>query len=133
MRKDDVARFDVAMNHTVLMSVLQAESNLDDDIQGHFRQQKLFAFENIVQRFAFAVFHRVKIAALRVADVECRNDIEMIQPSGCLCFVFEAAQKFFDPASFFERIFSATLRWASESSARYTVPIMPWPIFLMSL
>ena len=101
------------------------------DHAGDLGHRQRAAGEASRERFALVVRHRDERLAGVVADLVDRGDVGMIECAGGARLPQQAGRGFRMLAVSGDRNLSATRRLRFVSSARYTVPIPPAPMWLM--
>jgi hypothetical protein len=74
----DVRRFEIAVEHAVLVCVFDRSSDAPDVGRGAFRRQRLFAHQ-FAKAGAFHIVHRKKRLAHMFTDFMNRHDVRMLQ------------------------------------------------------
>ena len=85
----DVARLQVAMDHSVLIRFLEALADVDSVLQHLLRRQRSF-HQAIAQGLAVEEFHDQEIRPILVADVMQGTDIGVVQRRNSPRFALEA-------------------------------------------
>ena len=83
------------------------------------------------ERFSLVVRHCDERLAGVVADLVNRGDVRVIERAGSACLPQQAGRGFRTGGRVGRQELSATRRLRFVSSARYTVPIPPAPMWLM--
>ena len=130
-RQHQVRRFQIAMDDVGGMCGVQRVGHLRDDA-GDLGHRQLTAGEASRESFSLVVRHRDERPAVVIADLVDRGDVRMIERTGRARLPQQAGRGVADAdAVSGGRNLSATWRLRWVSSARYTVPIPPAPMWLM--
>ena len=71
--------FDVAVNHTAFVRVLQRVRDFTRELHGIRDWQLRFAVQSRAQRFTFDEWHDVEQLTIGAAGIEERQDMRMLQ------------------------------------------------------
>ena len=87
-----IGRLQIAMDHPLLVNVLQAEQRLMDQPHRFAGRQALAALQHLVERLAFEILHDEIMDALGLADLESADDIGMLELDRQPGLALEASQ-----------------------------------------
>ena len=82
--QQDVLRFDVAVDHAVLVGVLQRVGDFPRDLDGGVHGELLLAVQPIAQGFALDEGHHVEQEGIGDPGIEQRQDVRVLQVRGGL-------------------------------------------------
>src|SRR5215469_8536530 len=89
---DKIRRFDVAVDHSVAVSVIQAVANQYHEAELLRKQQVASAADDRFQGFPFDIFHHQIGGATIVAEIVHRDNIRVLQSAGGLGLTVETFQ-----------------------------------------
>ena len=89
-----VGRLQVAVDHALLVEVLQAEQRLVDEADRLGRRQLAAPLQHLLERLAVEVLHDEVVQPVGLADLEGADDVGVLELHGQPGLALEAAERF---------------------------------------